>query len=349
MKALILSGGGARGAYEAGVVDALVGRETFDIICGTSIGALNGMLVAQGMGGRLADLWLTLPGRKVAQLRPELAGIMRLWDGLHGIARAPLFTKPRHALATLASIPELRIARRLRELRGLLDSAHVRAIVTEIADLAAVRHTFILGVTNLSTARGNAFAYFPPPLQAGSEAFFFAEHDAQSITNANYVDAVCASAALPPAFEPVAIRCADGRTRIFADGGFTNNAPLRQAIDAGATEVTAIFVDPLAPCDVDHQVDTMAHIASLMLEANTNRMLELDLKLTAHINDDVMEGNAPGKRFVNIRIIRPQEPLALPLLNFEDGAEIRKLLELGRRDGERASLAVTPPAAATGS
>ena len=46
--ALVLSGGGAKGAYEAGCVRALqeIGYE-FDLVCGTSIGALNGLLVAQ--------------------------------------------------------------------------------------------------------------------------------------------------------------------------------------------------------------------------------------------------------------------------------------------------------------
>lgn len=47
MKALILSGGGARGAYEAGAALALLQHERFDIICGTSIGAINGAFIAQ--------------------------------------------------------------------------------------------------------------------------------------------------------------------------------------------------------------------------------------------------------------------------------------------------------------
>jgi len=57
MKALILSGGGARGAYEAGAVRTLLEHERFDIICGTSIGAINGTLVAQDEVEKLEALW----------------------------------------------------------------------------------------------------------------------------------------------------------------------------------------------------------------------------------------------------------------------------------------------------
>ncbi len=60
VRALILGGGGARGAYEAGVVAALSERETFDIVCGTSIGAVNGLFVAQDMTHRLSEIWRTI-------------------------------------------------------------------------------------------------------------------------------------------------------------------------------------------------------------------------------------------------------------------------------------------------
>ncbi|GAC1309090.1 MAG: patatin-like phospholipase family protein [Vulcanimicrobiaceae bacterium] len=334
-KALILSGGGARGAYEAGVVSALLQHETFDIVCGTSIGALNGLAIAQGMGKQITELWKTIARRDVARLRPEVDALVSLWNAVRAIAQEPAHTKPGHLLAALSSIPHLGRARHLMELRGIFDGSHVRGVIGEIADLAAVNCTFIVGVTNLSTARGNAFAYFPDAQIDSGAQFFFAEHDAHAITAENYVDAVCASAALPPAYEPLDILCADGVTRVFADGAFTNNAPIRQAIDAGATEITAIFVDPVTPCLEEHVVHTIAHVASLMLEANISRMLELDLKLAQRINDEVRAGNAPEKRYVDIRLIGPQDPILLPPLDFSDFAAIERLMERGRCDGER--------------
>lgn len=334
VKALILSGGGARGAYEAGVVSALLERETFDIVCGTSIGALNGLAIAQGMGRQLTELWETIARRDVARLRPEIQALVTLWNEVRAVVQQPAHRKATHLTRALASIPHLGRARHLGELRGIFDGAHVRSIIAEIADLSAVRCTFVVGVTNLSTARGNAFAYFPDSATEAGVAFFHEEREAHAMTPENYVDAICASAALPPAYEPLRIACADGITRVFSDGAFTNNAPIRQAIDAGATEITAIFVDPTNPHAREHEVHTIAHVATLMLEANISRMLELDLKLASRINEDVRAGVAPGKRFVDIRLIGPREPILLQPLDFGDFEEIRQLLARGRRDGE---------------
>ena len=64
MQGLVLEGGGAKGAYHIGVYEALqeLGFE-FDGVAGTSIGALNGAMIAQGDFERARDLW--------GQLRPD--------------------------------------------------------------------------------------------------------------------------------------------------------------------------------------------------------------------------------------------------------------------------------------
>ena len=59
-RALVLCGGGSRGAYEVGAYQALVeAGYTFDIIVGTSIGALNGALIVQDTYFRGMRLWRT--------------------------------------------------------------------------------------------------------------------------------------------------------------------------------------------------------------------------------------------------------------------------------------------------
>ncbi|TGL18987.1 patatin-like phospholipase family protein [Leptospira yanagawae] len=61
-KALVLSGGGARGAYQAGVLRYLEEIDWKpDIICGTSVGAINACAIGSGMDSKqLTDLWLQL-------------------------------------------------------------------------------------------------------------------------------------------------------------------------------------------------------------------------------------------------------------------------------------------------
>lgn len=58
MKALVLSGGGAKGAYQIGVWKALKKlRVKFDIVTGTSVGALNGTLIVQNEYRKAVKIW----------------------------------------------------------------------------------------------------------------------------------------------------------------------------------------------------------------------------------------------------------------------------------------------------
>lgn len=69
-RALILSGGGARGAFQAGVWKYLteIGWKP-DLICGTSVGAINAAAIASGMGFKeLIHLWTTYNRRRMYRL-----------------------------------------------------------------------------------------------------------------------------------------------------------------------------------------------------------------------------------------------------------------------------------------
>ena len=58
MRGLVLEGGGAKGAFHAGALKALFERGyTFDGVTGTSIGAVNGAMVAQGDFDLCLELW----------------------------------------------------------------------------------------------------------------------------------------------------------------------------------------------------------------------------------------------------------------------------------------------------
>ena len=61
-KALVLAGGGTRGIYQNGVLHALrlLNKDSFDIVTGTSIGALNGALIVQKDYEAMDELWHNL-------------------------------------------------------------------------------------------------------------------------------------------------------------------------------------------------------------------------------------------------------------------------------------------------
>src|ERR671923_797210 len=71
-RALVMSGGGAKGAFELGAIDYLVNdrKLDFDVIAGVSVGSLNAVLLAQGQGfqglqqqvKRLKDVWFGIRG-----------------------------------------------------------------------------------------------------------------------------------------------------------------------------------------------------------------------------------------------------------------------------------------------
>ncbi len=65
-RGIVLSGGGAKGAFQFGVLEYLheKGKLDFDIVCGVSVGALNATLLAQGEFQRLKELWLGIRGNE---------------------------------------------------------------------------------------------------------------------------------------------------------------------------------------------------------------------------------------------------------------------------------------------
>jgi predicted acylesterase/phospholipase RssA len=81
MRALVLSGGGMFGAWQAGVWSALAGRFQPDLIVGCSVGALNGYVIAAGAPPeRLLDLWRD----------PRRASFRNLERNLRELASYPL-------------------------------------------------------------------------------------------------------------------------------------------------------------------------------------------------------------------------------------------------------------------
>ena len=71
-RAVVLGGGGAKGAYQIGVWQAL--RELgldFQVVTGTSVGALNGALMAQGEFEAAYDLWWNMDNTQVMEGIPS--------------------------------------------------------------------------------------------------------------------------------------------------------------------------------------------------------------------------------------------------------------------------------------
>jgi NTE family protein len=96
--ALVLSGGGAKGAYEAGVAAAFVRRGLpIRLVAGSSAGALNAVMLADGRVDELERLWRSLTRERVYALRASVffAGLLPGWLTLLTVDRAGSLFDPR--------------------------------------------------------------------------------------------------------------------------------------------------------------------------------------------------------------------------------------------------------------
>lgn len=88
-KALVLAGGGAKGSYQIGVWKALQELDWHpEIITGTSIGSLNGALLAQGGYEQAREMWLTVNTDDVLTLPEENSSLSELSSFIHEAIQA---------------------------------------------------------------------------------------------------------------------------------------------------------------------------------------------------------------------------------------------------------------------
>jgi NTE family protein len=336
MRALVMSGGASVGAYEAGVVYALTSEERFDIICGSSIGAFNAVALAQGRRDELHAIWKSIAEYNLTELRPEIAVFQRLFERVRHFRHAPLAHKPGAALKILGQLRRLPEARDVTQAKSLFPWDPVMRLLQPMCRLSDLRSALFLSVTNLSKMCAAAFYAFPTRFRADADDFQAAEPAAVALTDENYLPAILASAALPVAFEPVWIEDGDGTRCAFADGGIANNTPIRQAVDAGASDVTVIFMRHPALRDAHRPIANLADVFLAATDVSLDRILELDLKILRNINERVLLGRASTKRFVDVRVIGPSVPLPSEGFQFGDQASIDRMFELGVRDGKAA-------------
>ncbi|MCS5635114.1 MAG: patatin-like phospholipase family protein [Myxococcota bacterium] len=235
-RAVILSGGGARGAYEAGVLrfilDELPERHgvepRFDIVCGTSVGAIHAAFIAAtadrttGRGPRLVKIWEDLQVGEIFRFSSrDLISLPRMLFGVRKVAR------------------QLREGRRPDRLFGLLDTGPLEQLVLQSIPWEGIRKNLDAGLvssvciaaTQLATGRAVVFTeekertHFPTTPE---------DHIRMQPARLAPVHAL-ASAAIPLLFPSVRVG-----SRYYADGGLRLNTPLAPALRLGADRVLVL-------------------------------------------------------------------------------------------------------------
>lgn len=251
--ALVLSGGGSRGAYEIGVWKAL--RELdirLDIITGTSVGSINGAMIVQGDLELTEKLWKQLETEMVFDI--DDAGSENEEQSGYEIAGIP-------AAEALAYAKEI-------VLGGGAGSSGLRKLLDEYIDENSVRSSgadYGLVTTSYPDFRGS---------------YLFLE----DIPDGQLTDYIMASASCFPAVQ----KCIIGEKK-YIDGGYRDNMPVEMAMQKGADSIIAVDLQAAGTirkdtmenaretCNEFHIIRSPHDLGNFLVfdQENTSRIMEL--------------------------------------------------------------------------
>jgi NTE family protein len=304
---LALQGGGAHGAFTWGVLDQLLedGRLGIDGMSGASAGAINAVMLADGMirGGpdearrRLADFW------RAASIDGNLSGVQRqVFERLfvaNSLATAPMKSWL-NSMGTFLS-PDV----------NPLNINPLKHVIERLVDFAAIRKSgrdLFISATNAQT--GDLRIFTAPELSA---------------------EAVMASAALPMLFRAVEI---DGVS--YWDGGYTSNPPLLPFLQT--TQSADVLLVQIFPLQRDVTPTSSRDIAGRTGEIAFNAPLFAELRALAAV--DRMAEEQPGRRLRQLRLHRiamDEQDIAInPASRLNNRFEFfQELHALGRQAAQR--------------
>ena len=331
--ALVLPGGGARSAWQVGVLKAIAGWYPagavlpFPVLCGTSAGAINAAVLAAHAGdfGRgAAELARVWAGFRVGQVfRAGTLDMLR--SGLH------------LALALLSGGWLLPVP------RALLDNAPLRTLLARNIDFARLRQSIAAGLpdslvisaTSLTRGESVSFVETSRPFAGWDRA---GRRGTRAAIGLNHL---MASSAVPFLFPPVAMEGAH-----FSDGALRQSTPLAPAIHLGAERILVIGVrHPGTPPAAPGPPPNMAEQFGFMLDALFMEGLQADLERLNRINALLAyarSGPDPlGMRHVDTLLLQPEQDPSEAALVHQGAmpAALRSLLRvLGARGARGGKL-----------
>ncbi len=327
--ALVLPGGGARSAYQVGVLRAIAGWYPaasplpFPIVCGTSSGAINvAVLAARGDDFRraTAELNCVWSGFRIGQVF-RTGTINMLRSGLHLLI----------ALLTggwLLPMP-----------RALLDNSPLRSLLARSIDFAGLRRQVAAGrpdsiaVTATSVTRGESVTF----VETSGHFLSWDRASRRGVAATLDVDHLMASAAIPLLFAPVAMGGAH-----YSDGAMRQMTPLAPAIHLGADRILVIGVRPHGRASGEGgRAPNMAEQFGFMLDSLFLEGLQADHERLNRINALLAHqrpGAAPlGMRHVETLLMQPERDPAESAISHcgTVPAALRSLLRILGARGER--------------
>lgn len=308
--ALVLTGGGARAAYQVGVLRALAhtlpngSPNPFPIVCGTSAGAINAAAIAAG----------------AADFHRAVRHLQLVWKNFHSsqIYRSDPLGIAATGLRWLSE-PLMRLIGNRKPV-ALLDNAPLTRLLQERIDFQEIGHV-------ISTGRLRALAITASDYNSGESISFYQSNDLLSGWRRARrigkrveigVEHLLASSALPFIFPPTRIN-----RDYFGDGSMRQMAPLSPALHLGARRLFVISVGRQVTEERERSrpdsYPSLAQIAGHALNSIFLDGLEADLERVERINRTLRLMPAQSReadifhlREVDVLVMRPsQDPGAL--------------------------------------
>ncbi|MGO4290043.1 patatin-like phospholipase family protein [Chitinophaga sp. RAB17] len=317
--ALVISGGGSRGAFAVGALKYLYTQHppiAFDLFCGTGTSALIAPLAALGEINLLEKLFTSNSTIDIV----NTSTMMQRFPQNNSLYNATALT---HKINNIFTDARFRALQQLQE------------------------EVFVAG----KCLQTNRTTYFSPRSNDAVKK----DYDIVSLhDNYTFREAVLASCSMPVFMPPVEVASLPDHVQQFTNGGGAHYNPIQLAIDKGATTIYAILLTPEIPGEEDLHFKNLLDILERQVDHTTNEMA--GLQLSGFINDsltyieavknkmkaagitavddyfDVPVNPFHEKKAITLHIIRPQQALDVHMGGLEFvPAAMKEMLEAGER------------------
>jgi NTE family protein len=297
MKALVLGGGSLKGAWQVGVIHAILDTGFKpEMIYGISAGALNGSFMVNEAGNQFiekGEIDWDLVNKK----------LLKFW--LENI------TQPSD-IGVLKSKFSLGIDTLLSRFDGLIDTNPLHDKLKKHLNVTTLRRSPIklkVGAVNINTGQ----MHYADPLEQ------------------HFLDFLRASSSLP--FIMPAIQIGGDHREAYMDGGLREVVPLRKAIEDGATEIYCVATHPKNRPLEHFNYRSFFSLIERIKDITVNQFENSDIEWAenyAKTYGSIGSFNITKK--IKITVIRPEEPLHIELTDFNVN-DVKEIIKKGYEYG----------------
>jgi NTE family protein len=289
-KILVLAGGSVKGAFQAGVMKALMERGYQpDAVYGVSAGSLNAAYFVNQLGLQV------ISGEPIS-FKDASKDLCEFWE--------TRITSP-ESLSKPLNIFQLGLSALRKKFKGLVDTKPLRNLMTEV-----------LSIRNLHAS--------PIALKIGAVNIIDGTMYYVDTSEEHFLDYLMASSAVPILMPVVKIN-GEAR-RSFLDGGLRDVAPIKKAVEDGASNIICISCHMESIEGGHFDSGDLLALVDRVMDIAVNEILNADIK-------EVMISNTT----IDIQSIRPPQPLTIDIQNFNK-MDIRRMLELGYQVGQDSKI-----------